>query len=195
MHHGIFNYWWLNCLFNNLFGLQHWGVYGKYFGKNSISRIPGSVVETSKLHITGAPCDGNPPVTGGLPSQRASNAECVSLSWCNHICTIFFSTNYTICCSWAFTLPFTSWWPQYISNCKTHLFPGYLWELCPVSYHGNWPSCLTLLAWGRTISPGALSGHTLMSIRKCSGEQFNELHTAFNPKTAGSFLSKCTFIF
>ena len=30
--------------------------------------------KSSKLRITGL-CEGNPPVTGGLPSQRASNAE------------------------------------------------------------------------------------------------------------------------
>ena len=29
-------------------------------------------------------CEGNPPVTGGFPSQRASNAENVSIWWCHH---------------------------------------------------------------------------------------------------------------
>ena len=29
-------------------------------------------------------CEGNPPVTGGFPSQRASNAERGSMSWCQH---------------------------------------------------------------------------------------------------------------
>ena len=29
-------------------------------------------------------CEGNPPVTGGFPSQRASNAESVSMSWSPH---------------------------------------------------------------------------------------------------------------
>ena len=29
-------------------------------------------------------CDGNPPVTGGFPSQRASNAKSVSKSWWHH---------------------------------------------------------------------------------------------------------------
>ena len=28
-------------------------------------------------------CEGNPPVTGGFPSQRASNAETVSIPWCH----------------------------------------------------------------------------------------------------------------
>ena len=40
--------------------------------------------KTSKVHITGL-CDGNPPVAGGFPSQRASNAENVSIWWCHHV--------------------------------------------------------------------------------------------------------------
>ena len=32
-----------------------------------------------------APCEGNPPVTGGFPSQRASNAENVSIWWRHHV--------------------------------------------------------------------------------------------------------------
>ena len=35
---------------------------------------------TSKLRVTGV-CEGNPPVTIGFPSQRASNAENVSIWW------------------------------------------------------------------------------------------------------------------
>ena len=34
----------------------------------------------SKLRVTGL-CEGNPPVTGGLSSQRASNAENASIWW------------------------------------------------------------------------------------------------------------------
>ena len=29
-------------------------------------------------------CEGNPLVTGGFPSQRASNVESVSMSWSHH---------------------------------------------------------------------------------------------------------------
>ena len=36
---------------------------------------------TSKLRVTGF-CEGNPPVTGGFPSQIASNTENVSICWC-----------------------------------------------------------------------------------------------------------------
>ena len=38
---------------------------------------------TWKLRITGL-SEGNPPVTGGFPSQRASNAENVSIWWRHH---------------------------------------------------------------------------------------------------------------
>ena len=38
----------------------------------------------SQLRVT-ALCEGHPPVAGGLPSQRASNAENVSIRWRHHI--------------------------------------------------------------------------------------------------------------
>ena len=38
---------------------------------------------TSKLSVSGL-CKGNPPVTGGFPSQRASNAENVLIWWRHH---------------------------------------------------------------------------------------------------------------
>ena len=44
--------------------------------------------KTSKLRAIGL-CEGNPPVTGGFPSQRASNAENVSNWWRHH--NIYFS--------------------------------------------------------------------------------------------------------
>ena len=37
----------------------------------------------SKLRVTGL-CEGNPPVTGGFPSQRASNVENISIWWRHH---------------------------------------------------------------------------------------------------------------
>ena len=39
--------------------------------------------KTQKLRITGL-CEGNSPVTGGFPTQRASNAEKVSIGWRHH---------------------------------------------------------------------------------------------------------------
>ena len=40
--------------------------------------------KTSKLHVTGR-CAGNSPGTGEFPSQRASNAENVSILWRHHV--------------------------------------------------------------------------------------------------------------
>ena len=40
--------------------------------------------KSPKLRVTD-PCEGNPPVTGGFPSQRASNAENVSIWWRHHV--------------------------------------------------------------------------------------------------------------
>ena len=39
--------------------------------------------KTSKHRVIGH-CEGNPPVTGGFPSQRASHAENVSIWWRHH---------------------------------------------------------------------------------------------------------------
>ena len=40
--------------------------------------------KTSKLRVIGL-CEGNPPATGGFPSQRASNAENVSIWWHHNV--------------------------------------------------------------------------------------------------------------
>ena len=40
--------------------------------------------KTSKLRVTGL-CEGNSPVTGEFPAQRASNAENASIWWRHHI--------------------------------------------------------------------------------------------------------------
>ena len=40
--------------------------------------------KTSKLHVTGF-CEGNSPVTGEFPAQRASNAENIPIWWCHHV--------------------------------------------------------------------------------------------------------------
>ena len=44
--------------------------------------------KTSKLHVTGL-CEGNSPVTGEFPAQRASNAENVSIWWRHHDQAVF----------------------------------------------------------------------------------------------------------
>ena len=61
---GISNHQRLHCLLNYFF----------FFGCRS--------KKTSKLHITGL-CEGNLPLTGEFPAQRASNAENASI-WCRH---------------------------------------------------------------------------------------------------------------
>ena len=40
--------------------------------------------KTSKLHVTGH-CEGNSPVTGKFPAQRATNSENVSIRWRHHM--------------------------------------------------------------------------------------------------------------
>ena len=57
---GVSEHWRLGCLFNRLF----WCTSKK----------------TSKLRVSGL-CEGNPPVTGGFPSQRTSYTENVSVWW------------------------------------------------------------------------------------------------------------------
>ena len=61
---GVWNHPCLDCLLNHL------------------SRHKSK--KTSKLRFTGL-CDGNQPMAGGFPSQRASNAENVSIWWCHQV--------------------------------------------------------------------------------------------------------------
>ena len=46
--------------------------------------IKSTAKKTSNLGVTG-PCEGKPPVTDEFPSQRASNAENISISWRHHV--------------------------------------------------------------------------------------------------------------
>ena len=57
--HGVSNCWSIECLFNRFF----------FQTSNKV---------TSKVCAVTGPLWGNPPVTGGFPSQRASNAEMFS---------------------------------------------------------------------------------------------------------------------
>ena len=45
-----------------------------------LNRFSARLTKISKLRVNGL-CEGNPPVTGELPRQRASNAENVSIWW------------------------------------------------------------------------------------------------------------------
>ena len=75
--YGVLNHQPLNCLFNILFWLT----------SKKISKFPSLAL-----------CEGNPPVTGGFPSQRASNEESISISWwhecvrCNYFLVDCFMT-------------------------------------------------------------------------------------------------------
>ena len=64
---------------------------------------PGAPKKTSKLRVTGL-CEGNPPVTGGFPSQRASKSEIVSIRLHHHAVSFhvfgvkpFYSLGHWIC--------------------------------------------------------------------------------------------------
>ena len=48
---------------------------------NSLHRLTRKDESSSVLAL----CDGNPPVTGGFPSQGASNAERVVIAWRLHV--------------------------------------------------------------------------------------------------------------
>ena len=61
---GVINHRHLNCLLNLMFRRRS--------------------KKTSNLRVTDL-CEGNPPVTGEFPSQRASNAEHVSIWWRHHV--------------------------------------------------------------------------------------------------------------
>ena len=61
---GVSNHQPPGCLLNRLFKAQ--------------------IKETLKLRVTGL-CDGNSPMTGEFPAQRASNAENVSIWWRHHV--------------------------------------------------------------------------------------------------------------
>ena len=65
---GVAHHWRLDYLLNRLFGHRSKKI--------------------SKLRVTGL-CEGNSPVTGEFPSQRASDAENVSIWWCHHAGVLF----------------------------------------------------------------------------------------------------------
>ena len=55
--------------------------------------------KTSKLRVTGL-CEGNSPVTGEFPAQRASNAENASIWWRHHVLSFYpYSPVVGFCCS------------------------------------------------------------------------------------------------
>ena len=67
VQHCVPNQWQLDCFFQQL-----------------------TTKKSSNLRILTL-CEGDSPVTGGFPSQRAGNAESSSTTWCHHIHAIFYS--------------------------------------------------------------------------------------------------------
>ena len=93
--------------------------------------------KTSKLRVTGF-CEGDPPVTDGLPSQRASNAENVSIWWHHHGKPLPCHDN--IMSQWLRLR-------QFVRQSGTTVFFS-----AAISVHETLPSCLTLLfSWMATI--------------------------------------------
>ena len=88
----------LNCVY--VVAIEHWRIKRKalQWGQNGHDDVSnhqphGCLLnrlfrrrskETSKLRVTGL-CEGNSPVTGEFPAQRASNAENVSIWWRHHV--------------------------------------------------------------------------------------------------------------
>ena len=69
---GVSNHQPPECLLNGLFSLRS--------------------TKASKLRVTGV-CEGNSPVTGEFPTQRASNADNVSIWWHHHVSSYLIPTN------------------------------------------------------------------------------------------------------
>ena len=78
-------------------------------------------------------CEGNPPVTGGFPSQRASNVENISIWWHHHgISCIQVLVKYETCTPCIITLV---WFDLYLYkvDLKLIIFNVWSWHSEPVS--------------------------------------------------------------
>ena len=82
--------------------IVYWSVYSRCRSK-----------KTSKLCVTGL-CEGNSPVTGEFPTQKASNAENISIWWRHHEVR----GNYVgrQCIHWY-------WWPGHLCTKRTDVLP------------------------------------------------------------------------
>ena len=75
-----------HCCYNHLCARNDWLYYSDVIMSamasqiTSVSMVCSTSKKPSKLSVTGL-CEGNSPVTGEFPSQRASNAEKVSIWW------------------------------------------------------------------------------------------------------------------
>ena len=112
-HGGVSNHQLRDCLLNHLFR-------------------PRSK-ESSKLRVTGL-CAWNSPVTGEFPTQMASNAENVSISWRHHEIVV----SHVVICPYAniyecnYVIIFTE--ESFLSTCNAHSF-WYLVDEIVRNYH------------------------------------------------------------
>ena len=84
----------INCLKLNhglkCYGSSRWSMPSIHYSDVIMSRWRSNdrrldcLQESSKLCVTGL-CEGNSPVTGEFPAQRASNTENVSMLCCHHV--------------------------------------------------------------------------------------------------------------
>ena len=98
--------------------------------------IQGQIKETSKLCIIGL-CAGNSQVTGEFPTQKASNAEYVSIWWRHH--SVHILQIMLPCCSQLSNINdmnMTNWLPDLWPKNLNHLCRSFLAVLC--RFHGSY---------------------------------------------------------
>ena len=128
--------------------------------------------KTSKLHVTGL-CEGNPPVTGEFPAQRASNAENVSIWWRHHVFVCFevwgrylwsgniysltfIATGATFYSKVLYQVSMAQCIPsalamQILQSCsKPSISPG-KWKWCPLLLKRSWRREIKRLQWTVTL--------------------------------------------
>ena len=124
--------------------------------------------KTPKLHITGPLYEDNPLVTNGLPSQKASNEESVSMSWDYYGASKLPVTTYDVLCTAQATSHYLNqWWtsslvhicitkPQWIN----HTINIICWRSCP------WKNDIHFVISWIYMSPFYWHGFTLISTWK-----------------------------
>ena len=149
--------------------------------------------KTSKLRVTGL-CVGNSPVTGEFPTQRASNAENVSIWWRHHVLLIFHIATLPFemhshheCVVYTFHCDilrdgcyFLSTQSLIIRAC--YMFPRINVSLCP-SRNSNRYGLVTTL-WKHRSGPTKIMACCLMATRRYSNQCWQWGLVAF---TCGQF--------
>ena len=86
--------------------------------------------KTSELLVTGL-CEGNPLVTGGLPSHRASYVENVSIRWRHHMVCVTSNKNMTY-------LPKPNWFSMIYSWQPKMVLDMWVWDwICSLIFVGR----------------------------------------------------------